>query len=139
GRWPARRRWRIATEALGLVGVGFLAWAWGSLSGGAPVVYEGLLLACSAAAVLVLAAAAHPRPGPVAAALSWRPLCALGVISYGVYLWHWPVYLVPAAGRAGLSGWPLPCLRVAVTVAVAVLSYRLVEAPIRRGALAGWR
>jgi len=139
GGWAARRAPRLVVEVVGLLGVGTLAWAWASLSGTSPAVYEGLLLACSAAGVAVVAAAAHPRRGVVAGALSWRPLCLLGVISYGVYLWHWPVYLVLDGPRTGLSTWPLTGLRVAVTLAIATVSYRLVEAPIRRGAGAGWR
>ncbi len=139
GGWTQRRTHRIAIETLGVVGVGFLAWAWLHLSGTMPAVYEGLLLACSLAAVCVIAAAAHPDGGPVARALSFRPLCALGVISYGVYLWHWPVYLVVDSKRVGVNGWMLTGARVAITLAFALVSYVLVERPIRRGALAGWR
>jgi hypothetical protein len=98
-----------------------------------------VLLGCSAAGALLIAAAAHPRQGVVARALSFRPLVALGVISYGVYLWHWPVYLVVDEARTGLRGWALTGVRVAITLAIAATSYRLVESPIRRGALAGRR
>ena len=137
--WTPHRVARLALEALGVVALGFLAWAWWQLSGTNRAVYQGLLLACSAAAVLVIAAAAHPTRGPVARLLSWRPLRALGLISYGVYLWHWPVDLVVTAGRVGVRGWPLTGVQVAVTLAIALLSYRLVEQPIRHGALRGWR
>ena len=137
--WPARRGVRALLEILGLLGLGVLAWAWLSVSGGTPAVYQGLLLGCSAAGALLIAAAAHPREGLVARALSFRPLRALGVISYGVYLWHWPVYLVVDRARTGLEGWALTGLRVAITLGIAAISYRLLEAPIRRGALAGWR
>jgi peptidoglycan/LPS O-acetylase OafA/YrhL len=137
--WTQRRTRRIAIEALGVVGVGFLAWAWLHLSGTTPAVYEGLLLACSLAAVCVIAAAAHPNGGPVARALSFRPLCAIGLISYGLYLWHWPVYLVVDSQRVGVNGWMLTGTRVAITLGFALVSYILVERPIRRGALAGWR
>jgi peptidoglycan/LPS O-acetylase OafA/YrhL len=137
--WSERRGSRALLEGLGVAGVGFLAWAWLRLSGTTPAVYQGLLLACSLAAGLVIAAAAHPQRGVVARVLSFRPLCALGVISYGVYLWHWPVYLVADSTRVGLSGWPLTAVRVAITLAFAVASYVLVEAPIRHGALQGWR
>jgi hypothetical protein len=68
-------------------------------------------------------------------ALSWRPLCLLGIISYGVYLWHWPVYVVLDTPRTGLDGWALFAVRVGVTLVIAVASYLVLESPIRHGAL----
>ena len=67
--------------------------------------------------------------------LGTRPLVAIGAISYGLYLWHWPVDVVLDASRTGLDGVALLLLRVGVTLGIAVLSYRLVEAPIRSGGL----
>ncbi len=56
----------------------------------------------------------------------------LGAISYGVYLWHWPIFLALNGERTGLSGWPLFALRCAATVALAAASWWLLEQPIRR-------
>jgi hypothetical protein len=53
------------------------------------------------------------------------------VLSYGLYLWHWPVFLALDSERTGFEGWALTAVRVAVSVVLAELSYRLVEAPIR--------
>src|SRR5207244_938157 len=61
------------------------------------------------------------------------PLCALGLISYGVYLWHWPIYIVLDRSRVHLGGWPLLAVQIAVTLVVALASFRFVERPIRRG------
>ncbi|HEU5302126.1 MAG TPA: acyltransferase, partial [Acidimicrobiia bacterium] len=58
-------------------------------------------------------------------------------MSYGLYLWHWPVQVALSEPRTGLSGWDLGLLRLAVTFAAATLSYYLVELPIRHGALKG--
>src|SRR5207244_4691069 len=93
------------------------------------------------AAVAVIAAAVHPRRGPIARVLSLRPLCVLGLVSYGVYLWHWPVYVVLDETRTGLRDYALLAVRVAVTVALAAVSYTAREMPIRRGALSArnWR
>jgi hypothetical protein len=62
-----------------------------------------------------------------------RPLAAFGRISYGVYLFHWPLFLWMDEERTGLQGIPLVALRMAVGVALAVLSYRLIEQPVRTG------
>ncbi len=56
-------------------------------------------------------------------------------MSYGLYLWHWPVYVVLSAGRTGLDGWALNGARVAVSLALAVASFVAVERPVRAGAL----
>ena len=69
---------------------------------------------------------------PLTRALECDPLVWLGRISYGVYLYHWPVYVVLDADRLGTDGAPLTLARVAVTLAIAVTSYVLVEQPVRR-------
>ena len=136
---PSRATVRRALEVAGVVGAGVLAWAWWGLDGRGDALYRGGFLACGLAAVAVIAVAADPRPGPVGRALSLPPLRALGAISYGLYLWHWPVYVVLTAERTGLSGWTLTTVRIATSVAIAVVSYFLLELPIRRGGLPNLR
>ena len=65
--------------------------------------------------------------------LSLRPLRAVGRLSYGLYLWHWPIFVVLNPVRTGLSDWPLVAVRLSVTAVVSVLSYRFVERPVREG------
>jgi hypothetical protein len=96
------------------------------------------LALCGLAAVAVIAALTHPEPGPLSRVFALRPLCALGLISYGLYLWHWPVITTLTVGRVGVSGEALTLLRIAVSLALAIASYFLVEKPIRSGALTGW-
>jgi hypothetical protein len=67
--------------------------------------------------------------------LAWEPLRRTGVISYGLYLWHWPVFLILSPDRTGLTGPPLLAVRLGVTFALAAASYILVENPVRSGAL----
>jgi hypothetical protein len=74
-----------------------------------------------------------------ARALSWAPLRAIGVVSYGLYLWHWPVFLTMTHDRTGLAGVALLIAKLAVTAALAIASYYLIELPIRRGALPGMK
>ncbi len=78
-------------------------------------------------------------PGPVRALLSWRPLRELGIISYGVYVFHWPVFLWLDESRTGLDPYPLFLLRLCVVLSLGLLSNRLVESPIRRAKPIGWR
>lgn len=106
------------------------------ISEDAPWVFEGGLVAFSLAAVVIVIAAASPNESRGARLLSLAPLRTLGVISYGVYLWHWPVIVFLTSARLGVRGVPLVLLQAAATLALAGLSYRFVENPIRRG---GWK
>jgi peptidoglycan/LPS O-acetylase OafA/YrhL len=72
-------------------------------------------------------------PSLTAGLLSMRPLVWTGRVSYGIYLFHWPVIVWLTEQRTGLDRWPLIGLQVAVTLAVTVVSYRLLERPIRSG------
>jgi peptidoglycan/LPS O-acetylase OafA/YrhL len=100
---------------------------------GAPSEFRhGLLLLTALAAAALLAGVVLDSGQPVARLLSTRPLVAIGRISYGLYLWHWPVYLALDGERTGLHGYPLAALRVAVTGALAGASFVLIERPARR-------
>jgi peptidoglycan/LPS O-acetylase OafA/YrhL len=97
----------------------------------------GLALFAFSSVILVRACMV---PGPIRRIFSTRVLCALGLISYGIYLFHWPVFMVLSQQRVGLSPVPLFTLRVAVTLLIALASYHFVERPIRqRRALRSWR
>lgn len=97
--------------------------------------YRGGFLLVAVVAVVLLAAVVARPEGLVARGLAWGPAVWVGKISYGLYLWHWPVYVLLSPTRTGLSGASLLVVRFAVTFTIATLSYYLVEMPIRRGAL----
>jgi lysophospholipase L1-like esterase len=100
--------------------------------------FEGGLTLYALSTVALLAVLL--TPGPVPRLLAAEPLRQLGRISYGVYLLHWPIYLWLSPERTDLPAFPLFVLRVTVTLAAAVLSFRLVEQPVRtRQALVGAR
>ncbi len=134
-RGPMRTKFaRGALEVSAWAAVVLLALAWARLDGASHTVYRGGLLVCAIATATVIAAAVHPQRGTVFRLLSFSLLRALGRISYGAYLWHWPIYVWLDAPRVHLSGWPLLFVRIAVTLVVSLISYRFVEQPIRRGA-----
>jgi hypothetical protein len=80
---------------------------------------------------LVILACTSARPGLAARGLGVWPLRNLGKISYAVYLFHWPLFLLLDHERTGLGLWPLFAVRVAVTIGLAVVSYHVLEAPFR--------
>jgi len=95
---------------------------------GGPAYHGALPLVAVASAALILGLQAE---GPVRQLLGVRPLVGLGKISYGVYLYHWPVYVL-----VDRQQWDLPvgvslALKVAITLAVALVSYFALEVPVR--------
>jgi len=96
--------------------------------------YRGGYLLAAGACALVIGAAVQPRRNLVRAALSPGPLRAVGKVSYGLYLWHWPVYLTLTEDRTGIGGTALLFVRIAVSAGFAAASYFVIEMPLRRGA-----
>jgi len=118
----------------GLAGLALLAVMFVTTKDTAEWMYRGGYLLAAGACALVIAAAVQPRRNLVRAVLSPMPLRAVGQVSYGLYLWHWPVYLTMTEERIGLGGTALLLARLAVSGGFAVASYFLVELPVRRGA-----
>ena len=124
---------RALVGGLAVLGTAYTAWAWTHLTGASPWLYRGGLLAGAVAVAAVLAHVALFPRGTAARLLALPPLPQVGAVSYGLYLWHWPVYALVDGGRTGLGGPPLLAARLAVTLAAALASSALVEQPIRRG------
>ncbi|MBO0870228.1 MAG: hypothetical protein J2P15_16850, partial [Micromonosporaceae bacterium] len=114
---------------LGALGVGYL---WTHASGTAGWMYHGGF-AIGALAVAAVLAHATVSPGSwTARLLAVPPLVWLGRISYGVYLWHWPLYQFVDAEHTGLAGPGLLLARIGLTLAVATVSYLALERPVLR-------
>ena len=119
----------------GVVALAGLAVAWVATNGQDGWLYEGGFALCSAAGALAVAAVWARPSGILARPLTWSPLRFLGLISYGLYLWHWPVIVIATPLRTGLDGLRLDAFRVALSLGLATASYHLLEMPIRRGTL----
>src|SRR4029453_167217 len=101
-----------------------------------PLLYQGGFVAVATLTALLIAALVHPAAALSTLMLGSPPLRWLGTRSYAIYLWHWPIFMItrPELDLA-LAGWPLLALRLGATAALAELSYRLIEMPVRAGAL----
>ncbi len=129
---PADRRRRCATTASSLSGLALLVA--GALLLSADNALPGAWGAVPAGgAVLLIAAGPHSLVGR--RLLSTAPLVFVGRLSYPLYLWHWPLF----AFARGIWGRSLPAAGVSSVVvlafAAAFATYRLVEVPIRYGAI----
>jgi peptidoglycan/LPS O-acetylase OafA/YrhL len=145
GRSRLRRRFGWVTptllDLLGLAALGGLVFFCLRLGEFQPFLYRGGFALVGLTTAAAIMAVVHPHTRLGAGILGWGPLRWIGQRSYGIYLWHWPVFMVTRPGLdVPLEGLPLLALRLGVTVLLAHLSYEYVEAPIRRGALErAWR
>jgi hypothetical protein len=117
----------------GLLVIGVLIWRTTEYSA---FLYRGGLVLLSVATAMVVAAVAAPA-SRVGGMLGVRPVRWIGVRSYGIYLWHYPIIVLttPANSTDSVAR---GALQVAASIVVAALSWHFVEEPIRHGALERW-
>ncbi len=113
--------WAAATAFAALVAMGFTD------PEGDAMITVGIAasILCAAVVILHLVTASSP----LSRMLSWRPLVYLGLVSYGLYLWHLPVYKLL---YYQFDDWPFPAvatLAITLSLALAAASYHLVERP----------
>jgi peptidoglycan/LPS O-acetylase OafA/YrhL len=125
----ARRPLPLLLSVCGLAALAGIA----TTADGAPGEFRnGLLLLTALAAAALVAGVVLDSGHAVARLLSTRLFVGTGRISYGLYLWHWPVYLALDGERTGLHGYSLAALRVAVTCVLAGASFVLIERRAQR-------
>ena len=136
---PAKRRRAAKTLAVGGV-TGFfgIAALWAFVPENSFVAFHGGFFLTSLATAAVIACLASGPPTSIGSVLAWAPLRFVGRISYGMYLWYWPVVLVMSSPRVRLTGPALLAARLAVIIGIATVSAYLVELPVRRGRLSTW-
>jgi peptidoglycan/LPS O-acetylase OafA/YrhL len=139
--WPSRQlRSNVSAQArrlidgIGIAGLIVIAVMFWRVSEFSPFLYRGGFAVLSLATVLAVAAMAHPasRLGPI---VGCRPMRWIGERSYGIYLWHLPIIVLTTPQSAHGPDAIRAALQVAATVAIAEMSWRYVENPIRHGAL----
>ncbi len=118
-------------DGLGIASAIGLSVAWWRLEGTNRFLYHGGFWLTEVAVLALILCAVSGSRSVVARALSAPPLARLGTISYGVYLWHWPVNVFLTPERTHAHGFWLHVMQFTVTGAIAIASYRLVEHPIR--------
>lgn len=124
-----RRAALDGAAGLALAGLAVLV---GTVDDSTPALYRGGFLLTALLAAVVITAATQPHT-LTARLFSLPPLVAVGRISYGAYLFHWPVFLWLSPDRTGWAEAPLFAVRTAVTLSLALVSYVLVERPLRVG------
>lgn len=140
GRLPTQiavRPRRILTT-VGIVLLAGIAATYAFTSWYSAWLYRGGFLGLAILVAAVIALATHPAL-PLGRWIGRQPMRYLGQRSYGIYLWHWPIFMVTRPYLdIPLDGPALFALRIGLTLGIAELSYRFVEMPIRRGILQRW-
>lgn len=144
--WPSRklkpgiaagaRNLLDGAGALGLLAITLLIWRTDQYSA---FIYHGGLVLLTIATAVVVGVLAHPasRLGPL---LGWGPLRWIGVRSYGIYLWHFPIIVLTSPSGAHGQSLVRDVLQLGAIFGIAALSWRFVEEPVRHGALGRlWR
>ncbi len=130
------RTWRVPAAAAaigGWVGVAMILSAALFFDDTTPFPGSAAVLPVVGTALVLAFGAADSRGGPTAA-LSVRPMQFLGLISYSLYLVHWPLLVLPQAAvgeTQPLAVWVKVLLGIVLAVPIAYLLFRFVETPLR--------
>ncbi len=134
----AARRAGPTLDVIGGLGLVIIGWFLLRVNAYDPFIYRGGFLLLDIVCIAVIAVLVHPA-ARLSSVLGWAPLVWIGVRSYALYLWHWPIFQVTRPDQdVPLSGFPLFVFRMVLTFAAAELSFRYVETPLRNGVLGAW-
>lgn len=129
------RNVRVTLDAVGGIAlIGLLAMM-ACIEGTSAFMYRGGILLASIITMMVIAVIVHPS-SILGKAFSAKPLVWIGLRSYGIYLWHYPLLLLmnPRSNIAGTPWW-MYIIELVVICACAAFSYKFVEDPIRHGSI----
>ncbi|MEU1393803.1 MULTISPECIES: acyltransferase [unclassified Nonomuraea] len=123
---------RAAADALCAVLLGGLVLSWTLTAGEkAPGLFQGGMFAHSLASAVLIALLAAAPGGFVGRAVGGVLPRRLGEVSYSLYLWHWPIFLLLPQEVLGVGGWGRDALAIGLSLPAAILSKLLVEDPVR--------
>ena len=106
-RYHARRGLSLSLVVIGLAAIGWAAVTWPTFGGPA---YAGWFPVFALATAAVIVGVQHHSPAR--RGMSWRPLVWTGGISYGLYLYHWPLFAALSESRLGIGGVALFAVRM---------------------------
>ena len=98
-------------------------------------VYQWLLPLVSVLSLVAVLTVVHPAAHGARAVFSTTPLVEIGRRSYGLYLWHWPIFVFVGATEGSVGRF---VLGLVVTAVASELCYQFIETPVREGALGFW-
>ena len=132
------QRGTITLNVTGFAALGFLTFILFTIGEYDVYLYQGGFLLVSILTALVIAVTVHPQ-GALNPVLGNAPLVWIGKRSYGLYLYHWPVFvLMRPEVDVPWGRWPTLVAQIAVTLAITEASYRWIEQPIRRRGFKPW-
>jgi peptidoglycan/LPS O-acetylase OafA/YrhL len=136
----ARPRFTVVSAAAGVFGFAGLVAMIDLARSSSSWLFRGGFLVVDASVLAIIVSVTSTSPGfsPARRLLETWPFRKLGLISYGVYLWHFPLFLWLTTQSTGLGGMALLTLRFGSTLIVSVISYVVVEQPIRTRRVHGW-
>jgi peptidoglycan/LPS O-acetylase OafA/YrhL len=129
-RIPAMAATVAVVAGLGLIGIGSVVFDLDT-----PFPGTAALVPVVGAALVICGGLPHPI-GPVSRLMAIRPMQWVGGISYSLYLWHWPLLVLPAVALGAPLPWPARAALVGMTFVLAEASRRWIEDPIRHGSAA---
>ncbi|HLJ53223.1 MAG TPA: acyltransferase family protein [Rhizomicrobium sp.] len=128
GEFPSPKS-PLSADAWSLLGLAAIAWAVFSFTAATSFPGANALFPCLGAAALIYAGTTR---GTIWRVLASRPLVFVGLISYSLYLWHWPIHVYSTYVSRAATDWTWTLALIALSVGLAILSWRFVEQPFRR-------
>lgn len=124
----------VAADLLAVVAMAVIAYAMTTQHVDDRSLYTGWLAATTVGSAVVIAVIVRPSGSLVGLAMRTPVLAAIGRRSYGLYLWHWPIFVIAEARES------VTRLAIALTLTVVIneVSYFLIETPARKGVIGSW-